>query len=531
MLICAILSGLTAYKVYRETFSWFQPENTSLRFQYAGVHNVLLYGKEPLQRRSSSDERLNIENLVLLPENQLLLLTRLPFMLSPKSDLECVFTGGIATQVIGIDYFDGRDAVRCGVPFSLPPLPLDVVLKDHRNLFSLQMTESRPLKWELMVYESIVTEKDVILFAKGINPRQGMNTPPGNLHCVFNNAVQTAVTVSVQEIFRCAHPPKHLRSKLSGAQISLKSSALQMPSVANYNPNRLVRKTGETKNAKKFLCACTMVFNAAKFMKEWIIYHSYLGVEEFFIYDNNSEDNLEEVINSLTGYSVSRRPWPWVKTQEAGFAHCALKAADKCEWMMFTDVDEFVFSHGWSDHESRNALQILLVNKTRESNSTLGQVSVNCRNFGPSNQTEHPAAGVTQGYTCRQRAEQRHKSIVLLEALSASLMNVIHHFELKDGYKSVALKSSEMVINHYKYQAWSEFKAKFRRRVSAYVADWKEEKNPASQDRAPGLGYQAVKPPLWEKKFCEVNDTSLLQFAAKVFSVKSGSLSLLQWQL
>ncbi|KAH9324780.1 hypothetical protein KI387_004958, partial [Taxus chinensis] len=159
-----------------------------------------------------------------------------------------------------------------------------------------------------------------------------------------------------------------------------------------------------------------MVFNTAKFMKEWIIYHSHVGVDEFFIYDNNNEDHLEELITESvqSGYNVSRRLWPWAKTQEAGFAHYSLAAANKCIWVMFTDIDEFVFSHGWLQDPvaSSNALKIMLLNKTSSSNR-VGQVSMKCRNFGASNLKEHPVAGVTQGYTCREREERCHKPIML----------------------------------------------------------------------------------------------------------------------
>ncbi|KAH9291852.1 hypothetical protein KI387_042961 [Taxus chinensis] len=283
-----------------------------------------------------------------------------------------------------------------------------------------------------------------------------------------------------------------------------------MPSAAYYN----IPEAKKDIIPNKLLCACTMVFNAAKFMKEWIIYHSHVGLDEFFIYDNSSEDHLEEVITESvqSGYNVSRRLWPWAKTQEAGFAHCSLATANKCKWVMFTDVDEFVFSHGWLQDlaASSNALKIMLLNKTSSSNR-VGQVSMKCRNFGASNLKEHPMAGVTQGYTCREREERRHKSILLLEASSLSLMNdVVHHFELKPGYKTVGVKPSEAVINHYKYQVWSEFKIKLRRRAPAYVVDWKEGKNGlGSQDRAPGLGFEAVRPPDWETKFCQVTDTLL----------------------
>ena len=148
-----------------------------------------------------------------------------------------------------------------------------------------------------------------------------------------------------------------------------------------------------------------------------------------------------------------------------------------------------------------------------------GQISLRCRNFGPSGLHEHPQKGVTEGYTCRERQEKRYKSILLLEAASPSLLNMIHRFQLKKGYRTLYVKASKAVINHYKYQAWSEFKAKFRRRVSAYVVDWRESRNPGSQDRTPGLGNRAIKPHGWENMFCEENDTALKEYAGRVFSL------------
>ncbi|KAH9287958.1 hypothetical protein KI387_032075, partial [Taxus chinensis] len=519
LLVCVIISGFAAQRVYREIVWRIQPEKTSLRLQYAGGHAALVHSEE------EHDRLHRIEDVVLLPDNQALLLMRLRFMLPPKSSLSCVFSNKIATPAMGVDYREDRAAlIRCEIPphFSVSPNSVDIItaLTEPTNaIMSLQKTGSRPVKWNHMVYESAVTEMDVILLAKGINARQGINAAPQALRCVFSNTVETAVTISAQEIFRCAHPPQHLQSQLSGGKITLKTLPSQiMPSAAYYNPQYIISEAKDI--PKKLLCACTMVFNIAKFLEEWIIYHSHLGVEEFFIYDNNSEDNLEEVITKSvqSGYNVSRRVWPWAKTQEAGFAHCSLTAANKCKWVMFTDVDEFVFSHGWlhDPAASSNALKTMILNKTStEQGNRVGQVSMKCRNFGASNLKEHPVAGVTQGYTCREREMRRHKSILLLEAASLSLMNAVHHFELKPGYKTVGVKSSEAVINHYKYQAWSEFREKFRRRASAYVVDWKQGSNRASQDRAPGVGFEAVRPLDWEKKFCQVNDTSLRQFTAK----------------
>ncbi|KAF5178629.1 Glycosyltransferase family 92 protein [Thalictrum thalictroides] len=286
---------------------------------------------------------------------------------------------------------------------------------------------------------------------------------------------------------------------------------------------------------KSLICACTMVYNVAKFLKEWVIYGSKIGVERFLVYDNGSDDDVEKVVNELRekGYHVETIYWPWTKTQEAGFSHCATYANDTCTWMMYIDVDEFIYSPSWlnASYPSSQMLRSLLPKRrSSSSSSSIGQIMIKCYEFGPSNQSSHPINGVIQGYTCRSKIEQRHKSIVLLDAIDISLVNVIHHFQLKKGYRVKKLSLEEGVVNHYKYQAWSEFKTKFRRRVSAYVFDWKQGVNPKSKDRTPGLGFEPVEPKGWANRFCDVHDYRLQEASRKWFGmVSSGSEYKMSW--
>jgi hypothetical protein len=67
-------------------------------------------------------------------------------------------------------------------------------------------------------------------------------------------------------------------------------------------------------------------------------------------------------------------------------------------------------------------------------------------------------------------------------------------------------------------QAWEVFKDKFSGRVATYVADWQDEENVGSRDRAPGLGTKPVEPEDWPRRFCEVYDTGLQRFVQRVFT-------------
>nr|XP_043615627.1 glycosyltransferase family 92 protein Os08g0121900 [Erigeron canadensis] len=388
------------------------------------------------------------------------------------------------------------------------------------------------LRWSYIVYNIIETQSDVVLFVKGINNRQGVNRSPKEFKCLFGenilNGVITSVSSSLQEVFRCERP--HLTAfgqspvKASLVILQKNNNSVIVPSIAYYTPRRKIVEISK----KKLLCACTMVFNVGKFLKEWVIYHSKIGVDRFILYDNGSDDDLGEVVKLLRsrGYDIELRFWLWPKTQEAGFSHAALLAKNSCKWMMYIDVDEFVYSPSWKLLKPSKMLLGLLLPKF-----PYGELIIRCYEFGPSKQKKHPLLGVTQGYNCRNEVENRHKSIVLLDAVHESLLNVIHHFKLKDGYKSMKVDIEKVVVNHYKYQVWDEFKAKFRRRVSAYVVDWTRSVNLKSNDRAPGLGSLAVKPDGWEERFCEVYDNRLRDLTRRWFGRQNGQLGFgMDWQ-
>ncbi|KAK9109465.1 hypothetical protein Sjap_017525 [Stephania japonica] len=492
---------------------------------------------------------------VLLPDWELLLLIHSPPPPTEFSagDYYCVFQNEETSpaKLVGPAglYF------KCEVPASLRSLGRigRPALRNSRVEFSQKALEAVVLRWSFLVYESLSTETDVILFVKGVSNRQGTGRPIDSLRCVFSavdgaesDAVRTNVTRSFQEVIRCEHPDElSLRRLVSsggggggggggnrirvsleildyGRQRSRGARTVKVPSVAYYSPVRTLAGDGK----KSLLCACTMVHNVAKFLKEWVMYHSHVGVERFILYDNDSSDDLFNVVDELNNNNNNNNgsrhskvdvvSWPWPKAQEAGFSHSAIYAKSSCTWMMYMDVDEFVFSPSWmnSSRPSTNMITSLLPKTSSSSTSctntsNIGQVMIKCLDFGPSGRKTHPKEGVMQGYTCRRKGEERHKSMVKLEAIDDSLGNVVHHFELKKGYEGRNVGVRDGVVNHYKYQAWSEFKDKFRRRVSTFVVDWREEGSLNSKDRTPGLGFEAVEPEGWADRFCEVKDDRL----------------------
>lgn len=44
------------------------------------------------------------------------------------------------------------------------------------------------------------------------------------------------------------------------------------------------------------LSVCTMIYNEARYIEEWLAYHLLLKVDHFYIYNDGSSDNITEVL-------------------------------------------------------------------------------------------------------------------------------------------------------------------------------------------------------------------------------------------
>ncbi|KAH6756390.1 glycosyltransferase family protein [Perilla frutescens var. hirtella] len=511
---------------------------------------------------------LEIENRILFPDHVLLLVSGgKKDGVMKNAELECVYfgkkkdfirhgnySGGnfAVKKVLSLDEYDEfRIIVRCPLPFGNYSNEAYLRWRGKNGILLNNQTVSHS-SWDNVVYSAALDGSTAVVFVKGLNLRADRESNPSQFSCHFGlngrYVIRTKALSAAQEVVRCGLPQSLLSNTDNvegirvtiGVQHHVNSRGFRRvlkPSVAKVS--NLVPEGKKRRGEGKYeLCACTMVWNQASAIREWIMYHAWLGVERWFIYDNNSDDGIDEVVHQLDleNYNVSRHVWPWIKTQEAGFSHCALRAKDECNWISFMDVDEyFYFPYSTPKHQrfrklgyaGQDSLRTLVANVS-SSSRTIAEIRTSCHSFGPSGLSSPPPQGVTVGYTCRLQSPERHKSMIRADALDSTLLNVVHHFRLKKGFKYLNLPGSTAVINHYKYQVWEVFRAKFYRRVATYVADWGQNQNEGSRDRAPGLGTEAIEPPDWPQKFCEVWDTGLRDFV--LANLADFSTGFLPWE-
>lgn len=537
LIICFCCFFVLLFFLSSDRISTLSVRSDSLRPVLRGVPALSVLSSMDSIHRSLHGRfpALRVEDRVQFPDHLLLILSSR--IGKGAKNLVCVYHGGkeetlVLPSISTDEYDEFRSIVRC------PNAPLNysssVDLQFHGDLAKKkkQKQSRRVHNWEKVGYEAVIDGDTVVVFVKGLTRRPHKESDPSYYKCQFEignsgeKDVQVLVTQAVaaaQEVVRCVLPESLKLNQEEMFRVSVihidprGRSTPALPSVARiYGSDSIEKKSG----IKHELCVCTMLWNQAPFLREWVMYHSWLGVERWFIYDNNSDDHIQEEIELLNSenYNVSRHVWPWIKTQEAGFSHCAVRAKDECNWVGFFDVDEFYYfpTHHSQGLPSKNALSSLVSNYT--SWDLVGEIRTECHSYGPSGLTSVPSQGVTVGYTCRQANPERHKSIIRPELLTSSLLNEVHHFQLREGIGHMSLVENVAVVNHYKYQVWNTFKAKFYRRVATYVVDWQENQNQGSKDRAPGLGTEAIEPPDWKRRFCEVWDTGLKDLVVSNFA-------------
>lgn len=106
---------------------------------------------------------------------------------------------------------------------------------------------------------------------------------------------------------------------------------------------------------EKTLGVCAMFKNEARFLKEWIDYHLLVGAEEFWLYNNNSDDDYLSVLQPYIDEGIVHLiPWPskefdedyqlhWAyEVQTRAYNNCLNQGKGRVKWLAFIDIDEFI---------------------------------------------------------------------------------------------------------------------------------------------------------------------------------------------
>ena len=88
------------------------------------------------------------------------------------------------------------------------------------------------------------------------------------------------------------------------------------------------------------LSICAIFKDEALYLGEWIDYHLRLGVDHFYLYNNNSRDDYREVLADFSD-CVDVYDWPNHPGQLSAYGHCIAENPDS-KWVAFIDIDEYL---------------------------------------------------------------------------------------------------------------------------------------------------------------------------------------------
>ena len=92
------------------------------------------------------------------------------------------------------------------------------------------------------------------------------------------------------------------------------------------------------------LAVCAIFKDEAPHLAEWVAFHQLVGVERFYLYDNNSSDDWRAALAPELEAGIAEvLPWPQTPGQMDAYADCLARHRIDTRWLAFIDIDEFLF--------------------------------------------------------------------------------------------------------------------------------------------------------------------------------------------
>lgn len=248
-----------------------------------------------------------------------------------------------------------------------------------------------------------------------------------------------------------------------------------------YREGRFCFKISEEK--LHYISLCAIFKNEAPFMKEWLEYHLLMGVNHFYLYNNNSEDDYFSVLEPYIDKGiVTLNDWPENPGQLSAYTHFYNTYRHESQWVSFLDLDEFICP--------TKAKDIPTWLKDYEKYPV---IMMYWRMFGTSGKMRHDASKlVTEQYVvCWDKLDVCGKLLWNTDYDIDQLhIGMWHNLNVRKAGKVIPpvnvwkyfvkynihrTKDTEPTIqvNHYWSKAYDSFQEKLKRGDSAFIVSWR----------------------------------------------------------
>lgn len=240
-------------------------------------------------------------------------------------------------------------------------------------------------------------------------------------------------------------------------------------------------KTFSPKKYHISICGCFK--NEARFFKEWIEYHLLMGVDHFYLYNNNSDDNYQEVLKDYIERGVvTLEEFPEIPAQPGVYQHWYDQYRHETDWVTFLDMDEFFVP---MRHDN--------LKEWLKEHGKYPVLMVYWKMFGTSGIMRHDDTKlVSEQYTvCWPKLDaigkifyntnydvvkiqkgSHHSLKVWYKGNIIPAMNSYGHFVINDIHRTSST-TPDIQLNHYWSKAFDIYELKHKRGSSAYGKSWK----------------------------------------------------------
>lgn len=110
------------------------------------------------------------------------------------------------------------------------------------------------------------------------------------------------------------------------------------------NALRLKRRLRRDRTEPRYyLAVCAIAKDEGPYFKEWLDWHIKMGVEKFYIYDNESTDGTRRILEPYIDSGVVEYTYfPGYRMQLAAYDDCFARHRLDARWIAFIDLDEFI---------------------------------------------------------------------------------------------------------------------------------------------------------------------------------------------
>lgn len=93
----------------------------------------------------------------------------------------------------------------------------------------------------------------------------------------------------------------------------------------------------------RYISLAAFVRNEALYLEEWVKFHSGIGIEHFYLYENDSTDNTVEIIKELSlRYPITTHTISGEYKLAVAYNECLKTYRRASRWIAFLDCDEFL---------------------------------------------------------------------------------------------------------------------------------------------------------------------------------------------